>query len=61
MAFAPVAGTRLLAPFRISIANMLGNLVVQARPLRSTHAGLAARVGDHADRRSSHLSSVAGD
>lgn len=30
MAFAPVAGTRLLAPFRITIANMLGNLVVQA-------------------------------
>ena len=30
MALAPVAGTRLLAPFRMSIANMLGNLVVQA-------------------------------
>ena len=30
IAFAPVAGTPLLAPFRISIANMLGNLVVQA-------------------------------
>jgi len=30
IAFAPVAGTRLLAPFRVSIANMLGNLVVQA-------------------------------
>ena len=30
MALAPVAGTRLLAPFRIAIANMLGNLVVQA-------------------------------
>ncbi len=30
MALAPIAGTRLLAPFRISIANLLGNLVVQA-------------------------------
>lgn len=30
IAFAPVAGTHVLAPFRISIANMLGNLVVQA-------------------------------
>jgi hypothetical protein len=30
IAFAPVAGTRVLAPFRVSIANMLGNLVVQA-------------------------------
>ena len=31
MALAPIAGTRLLAPFRMSIASMLGNLVVQAR------------------------------
>jgi hypothetical protein len=30
MTLAPVAGTRLLAPFRITIVNMLGNLVVQA-------------------------------
>ena len=30
MALAPVAGTRLLAPFRVTVANMLGNLVVQA-------------------------------
>ncbi len=28
--FAPVAGTKVLAPFRLSVANMLGNLVVQA-------------------------------
>jgi hypothetical protein len=27
---APVAGTRLLAPVRLLLANMLGNLVVQA-------------------------------
>jgi hypothetical protein len=30
MALAPVAGTPVLAPFRLSIANMLGNLTVQA-------------------------------
>ena len=27
---APVAGTRVLAPIRVSVANMLGNIVVQA-------------------------------
>lgn len=30
MALAPVAGTRVLAPLRMSVANMLGDLVVQA-------------------------------
>jgi hypothetical protein len=30
IAFAPVAGTGMLAPFRVTVANMLGNLVVQA-------------------------------
>jgi Protein of unknown function (DUF3108) len=30
MTFAPVAGTRVLAPFRIVVSNMLGNLVLQA-------------------------------
>jgi hypothetical protein len=30
IAFAPVAGTAMLAPLRVSVANMLGNLVVQA-------------------------------
>jgi hypothetical protein len=28
---APVAGTRLLAPIRVQIANLLGNIVVQAQ------------------------------
>ncbi len=28
--FAPVAGTQVLVPFRVSVHNMLGNLVVQA-------------------------------
>jgi hypothetical protein len=30
VALAPVAGTRVLAPFRVSVANMFGNLVMQA-------------------------------
>jgi len=30
IAFAPLAGTRLLAPFRLVVANLLANLVVQA-------------------------------
>lgn len=30
IAFAPIAGTRMLAPLRVTIANLLGNLVVQA-------------------------------
>ncbi|MGH6768666.1 MAG: DUF3108 domain-containing protein [Xanthobacteraceae bacterium] len=30
IALAPVAGTRMLAPFRVSVANMLGNLMVHA-------------------------------
>jgi len=37
MALAPVAGTRLLAPFRITIVNMLGNLVVQANRFEAVH------------------------
>jgi hypothetical protein len=30
IAFAPVAGTKVLAPFRVTVANMLGNLTIQA-------------------------------
>jgi len=30
LAFAPIAGTRFLAPFRLSIVSMLGNLVIEA-------------------------------
>ncbi len=30
LSLAPIAGTRLLAPFRLSIINMLGNIVVEA-------------------------------
>lgn len=42
IAFAPVAGTRVLAPFRISITNMLGNLVVQANRFE-VHAPASVR------------------
>jgi len=30
LTLAPIAGTRLLAPFRLSIANLLGNMVIEA-------------------------------
>jgi hypothetical protein len=33
---APVAGTRALAPIRVSVANMLGNIVVQASEFQAT-------------------------
>jgi Protein of unknown function (DUF3108) len=36
LSLAPIAGTRLLAPFRLSIANMLGDIVVQATAFKST-------------------------
>ena len=42
IAFAPVTGTHVLAPFRISIANMLGNLVVQADRFE-VHASASVR------------------
>jgi hypothetical protein len=30
IAFAPIAGTRVLAPFRVSVMSMLANLVIKA-------------------------------
>ena len=30
MALAPIAGTRLLAPFRLSVVSMLANLAIEA-------------------------------
>lgn len=36
MALAPIAGTRLLAPFRITATYMLGNVVMQATRFEST-------------------------
>ncbi len=38
LAFAPIAGTRLLAPFRLSIASLLGNLVIEATDFTATTA-----------------------
>ena len=35
VSLAPVAGTHLLAPIRLSVAHMLGNLVVQAREFQT--------------------------
>jgi len=36
LAFAPIAGTRLLAPVRLSILSMLGNLVIEATGFTAT-------------------------
>jgi hypothetical protein len=36
LALAPIAGTRLLAPFRLSISNLLGNIVVEATAFETT-------------------------
>lgn len=38
LAFAPIGGTRLLAPFRLSIVSMLGNLVIEASDFAVTTA-----------------------
>jgi hypothetical protein len=46
MALAPVAGTRLLAPFRVTIANMLGNLVVQANRFDVVRASATTGQGE---------------
>ena len=36
LTLAPIGGTRLLAPFRLSIANLLGNIVVEATAFETT-------------------------
>jgi len=36
LALAPIPGTRVLAPFRLAVTNMLGNLVVQANRFETT-------------------------
>ena len=46
---APVAGTRLLAPFRLSVASMLGNLVVAADTFETTAPARAAIDGAKAN------------
>jgi hypothetical protein len=45
IALAPVAGTRLLAPFRVSVVSMLANLVIEANRFEAT-AQPASRVAD---------------
>jgi hypothetical protein len=42
MALAPVAGTRLLAPFRVSVVSMLANLVIEANRFEATAQPLGA-------------------
>jgi len=41
LAFAPIAGARLLAPFRLSIVSLLGNLVIEATEFTATTAQAA--------------------
>jgi hypothetical protein len=42
LTFAPIAGTRLLAPFRLAISSMLGNLVIEATDFTVTTPQAAA-------------------
>jgi hypothetical protein len=42
LTFAPIAGTRLLAPFRLAISSLLGNLVIDATDFTATTAQPAA-------------------
>ena len=46
IALAPVDGTRLLAPFRVSVVSMLANLVIEANRLEATASPGAAKVAD---------------
>lgn len=46
---APVAGTRLLAPFRMSVASMLGNLVITASQFEATAPARASLDGAKAN------------
>jgi hypothetical protein len=36
VALAPVAGTRVLAPFRVSVVIMIANLVIEANQFEAT-------------------------
>jgi hypothetical protein len=46
IALAPVDGTRLLAPFRVSVVSMLANLVIEADRFEATASPGAAKVAD---------------
>ncbi len=42
LTLAPIAGTRLLAPFRLAIVNMLGDIVIEATAFETTTTAPAA-------------------
>jgi hypothetical protein len=42
VALAPIAGMRLLAPFRVSVVGMLANLVIEANRFEATERPLGA-------------------
>jgi hypothetical protein len=42
IALAPVAGTRLLAPFRVAVVSALANLVIEANRFEATPHPLGA-------------------
>ena len=44
IALAPVTGTRLLAPFRLSVISMLANLVIEASRFEANARPLDASV-----------------
>jgi hypothetical protein len=47
VALAPIRGTRLLAPFRLSVMSILGNVLIEANQFEATAVPLdAARVAD---------------
>jgi hypothetical protein len=47
VALAPVAGTRLLAPFRLSVVSMLAKLVIEASRFEATARTLDASTVAH--------------
>jgi hypothetical protein len=46
IALAPVAGTRLLVPFKMSVVSMLANLVIEANRFEATGPALDSAVAD---------------
>jgi hypothetical protein len=47
VALAPIRGTRLLAPFRLSVTSILGNVLIEANQFEAAAAPLeAATVAD---------------
>jgi hypothetical protein len=46
IALAPVVGTRLLVPFRMSVVSMLANLMIEANRFEATAPALDSAVAD---------------